>query len=155
MKKVYNYVSLEDTIRQIKKQAIDSIPYCYELTALPFNTLAPDELFYYLKGLTTYKKDPPNVELLQSAQTLFEHNKHGLPGYGDCDCFTILSLACLHCIGENNLLLILAGNTVNPSHVYAGFIDKSNKLKIFDLCQDVYNKEKKYKYYQYLPVKLK
>jgi hypothetical protein len=143
MKKKYIYKSLADTLIQLKKQAIESIPYCYDLTA---NIDNPEQLFEYLKTIITYKRDPPGIELLQTAKTLIENNWHGQSGYGDCDCFSILSLACLYCIGENNLFTIVAGQSdKSPSHIYTGFL-KHGTFYDFDLTTDYFNVSRPYKY---------
>lgn len=150
MKEKYRYKSLEDTLLQLKNQVIDSIPYCKNLVKGIDNE---SQLFDYLKMLITYKRDPKNIELLQSAQTLLSNNNwHGKPGYGDCDCFVILSLACLYCMGYKDLYVIIAGNTTyNPSHVYTGIGQYGNTYTPFDLTENFINDERKYKFKQVLP----
>lgn len=151
MKKKYIYKNLADTLIQLKNQAIESIPYCYELTS---EIDTPEQLFEYLKSITQFHRDPPGIELLQTAKTLFENNYHGIPGAGDCDCFTVLSLASLYSIGKTNLFTIVAGQSEkSPSHIYAGFFENGTFYD-FDLTTDYFNLSRPYKYRKILKTKL-
>ena len=151
MKKKYPYKNLSDTLLRLKDQVIESIPFCYQLTS---GINSPEQLYENLKFITSYKSDPKNVELIQTAETLINNNWHGVSGQGDCDCLTVLSLACLYCINENNLFLILAGNSIYaPTHVYSGFI-KNGSFFDFDLTNDTFNKTRKYKFNQFLKFKI-
>lgn len=137
------YPGLSQTLLYLKQQATDSIPFCEAW--LPSYISDPESLFYYLKDNTTYVKDPEGIEYIQSAQTLIESSG----GRGDCDCFTVLSLACLHVIGIKKLYTTIVGRNDNaPRHIYASFVQNSNRTA-FDLTNAVYGFERtNYKFYQ-------
>jgi len=109
-------------------------------------------LFALLKQHTTYRNDPPGVELLQSMPTLMHNNYYGIPGAGDCDCFTIAAVAC--CKVENiPVRIVIVGNTEkNPTHVYAEVMD-GGRWVAFDLCSPFYGETKKYRYLSRIKVK--
>jgi hypothetical protein len=150
MKKKIKYKSLAHTLKGLQSQTIESVPFCRKW--LPSYIDNPEQLFYYLKTKTIYKHDPKGIELLQTAQTLINSNWHGVAGMGDCDCFTIISLACLHVIGVNNLYVVLVGNNSKyPSHIYCAFGNLKQPTN-FDLTNSVYGYERPYKFKQLLPI---
>ena len=136
-------------MRGIRTQVIDSIPYCYN--NLPeFEN--PRQLFKYLKERTRFKHDKPNEETLQTAQTLFDNNVHGLSGAGDCDCFTITAVACCK-VEKIPVRIVVVGNTPkNPTHVYCEVLD-NGRWTAFDLCSPFYGDTKKYRYLSIIKVK--
>jgi hypothetical protein len=145
------YESLADTLNHILIQAKESVNYCRDL--IPEFITTPEQLFYFLKTIVIYKNDPKGVELLQTAQTLFENNYHGIPGMGDCDCFTILSLACFKALNFKKYGIILVGKSSKiPTHIYC-FVVYQKKPYIFDLTNDLFNYERPYKYKQVLGIK--
>lgn len=146
MKKKYRYKSLTDTIIQIKNQAVESIPFCYEITE---GISSPEQLFYFLKTLVTYKNDPPGIELVHTVESLFEKNFHGEPGSGDCDDFTVLSLACLYTLGITPFIVLSGNQKDHPTHIYVTFLKDGNYF-VFDLTQTYFNQERKYKFNQIL-----
>lgn len=76
------------------------------------------DIYRQLKAHTTYKNDPPGIELLQSLPTLLDDNYWGSPGLGDCDCFTIAFTACCKAKGVP-VKIILAGRKPNEfTHIY-------------------------------------
>ena len=84
------YQDINQTLQGIHRQVVDSLDYCANnMPVYP----DPQSMFYGLKQLITYHNDPPGVELLQTVPTLFENNWWGIPGAGDCDCFSILVLS--------------------------------------------------------------
>jgi hypothetical protein len=136
-------------MRAIRTQIIDSVPYCAENLPDVSTVL---QLWNYLKPMVTFKHDPEHVELLQSAHTLFDNNVHGMAGAGDCDCFSILAAACCIALGwQCNIKL--AGNTRKaPSHIYTEMRAPGGAWYVFDLTQPLFNDERKYKFYQTLPI---
>ena len=150
MKYKIKYKSLSDTLKALQIQARESIPYSYEITSGISN---PEDLFYYLKTLVTYKSDPAGIELIHSVHSLFEDNYHGEPGMGDCDCFTVLSLACLHCLNITPYVVLAGNQKSNPTHIYASGLYKKNYFT-FDLTQKYFNQERKYKFRQILDTNL-
>lgn len=143
------YKDINQVMPWLYRQIRESIPYCKKHFT-GFNS--PDELFRYLKSMTRFKYDPDDMELLQTAETLFENNWHGQPGLGDCDCFTILAVACLW-VNNFTPYIILAGNGKRqPSHIYAGVLGANNRVDSFDLTEPFFGSRREYKYYQLLPV---
>lgn len=144
------YKDINRTLEGIRTQVIDSL----EWTAhnLPrFKT--PEQLFTYCRQITTYKNDPHEVELLQTVPTLLtENNFHGQAGAGDCDCFTILTLACCITSGWNDNYIVLVGRTkISPVHIYSA-VKVNGKLYTLDLTNPYINVERPYKYRQFLAV---
>jgi len=143
------YKDINQVLKGIRTQVIDSIDYCQK-NMPSYNS--PENMFYGLKNMTTYINDPKGVELLQSVQTLFDNNIHGISGAGDCDCFTILVLSMCY---VNNFVpqeIVLAGrNKQAPAHIYSR-IFYNGSWKNLDLTQPLYNTERNYKFNQYIKI---
>lgn len=149
MQKTYEYKDINQVLRGIRRQIIDSVEYCYNNFPVFAN---PKQLFNYLKTRTTFKDDPNGVELLQQVPTLFENNYHGIPGAGDCDCFTVLSCAAFIAQGWGNFDIVLTGrNKRTPVHIYT-YINWNGDRYCFDLTEPYFNAERKYPYKQILPI---
>lgn len=117
---------------------------------LPQVLEGPAELFWILKNNTVYVSDPPGVELLQSMPSLFEDNYWGIPGAGDCDCFTIATIA--SCAVRNiPARMVLVGNGAQPSHVYCEVKDNGTWVP-FDLVAPRYGITKDYNRKQLLGI---
>ena len=143
----YPYDDINQVMSLIRDQIIDSLKYA-SYNCPKFRT--PENLYKWLKRRVTYIKDPVGIELLQTMQTLFDANRHGIPGAGDCDCFTITAIACMKVQGWSRCRIYLAGRTRKvPVHIYAGVKFKGKEL-IFDLTNDKINEERKYPYRQKL-----
>jgi hypothetical protein len=145
------YKSLKHTLQSLKIQVEDSLPFIGDF--IPDTIQNPEQLFYFLKDLTTYKKDPVKRELLQTVQTLLSKNNwHGVPGQGDCDCFTILALTACKYLGFEPQKVVLVGNSkFSPSHIYSLVYDQSkNRLCSMDLTNPYYDMERPYKFKQTL-----
>ena len=142
------YDDINQTLQGIQLQILDSMEYC--LTQLP-QFKDPEELFKWCRLVTTYKNDPPRTELLQSVPTLFEHNYWGRSGAGDCDCFTILTIALCMAQGWNKNYIVLVGRSKKaPVHVYSA-VEFKGKVYTLDLTNPYINIERDYKYCQWLP----
>lgn len=144
-----DYVSLAHTLIMLREQARRSVPFAKRF--LPSGHMTPAELFDFLKSETIYMNDPDGIELLQSMPTLFSQNNfHGIWGAGDCDCFTLTSLACFKAKGMNNCKIVLVGrDAAAPVHIYT----MVNGIP-FDLTNSTIGVERKYKYKQVLPVNI-
>jgi hypothetical protein len=138
------YKGINQTLLAIREQIVDSYDYCSQnLTAR-----TPEGLFNLIKANVVYRNDPKGIELLQTSQTMFENNYHGIRGAGDCDCFTITALAALMVNGFTDNEIVLAGRTNRePSHIYCRTF-WNNEWKVLDLTEPFYNQERKYKYKQ-------
>lgn len=144
----YEYKSLLDVLIQICAQAKKGIFFMGR--KIPSHITTSQQLFIYLSGCTSYRDDPPGAELIQSPESLFTKNYWGLPGMGDCDCFTVLAIASALAIGFQikDLEIVLAGNTRNtPKHIYLTI-----KGKPFDLTNAFFNTERNYPFLQHIPV---
>lgn len=132
------------TLRSLKEQSLEGVGYMKK--QLPSYLSEPSDLFYYLKDRVTYKSDPKGIELIHSPETLFEDNYHKKPGAGDCDDFSMLSIAALKAMGvpEAQIKVCLTGRNKNvPRHIYL-----SVKNTPFDLTNDLYGEERNYPYKQ-------
>ena len=146
---ITDYKDINQTMRGIRTQVIDSLEWV-ENNLPKFND--PEEAFKTLKNLVTYKNDPAGIELLQSVGTLFDNNYWGIPGAGDCDCFTILVLSVGVVNGWNNQSIFLVGRSkLAPVHIYSS-VKFRNNTYIMDLTNAYINIEREYKFRQELKV---
>lgn len=109
---------------------------------------SPEHLFDFLKTNTIYKNDPPGIELVQSAGTLFENNYHGIKGAGDCDCFTVLALSCLSVLNYQTGILLYR-NGEQFTHIAAALVDDQERPIAFDLTASKYGELRKYRKIQF------
>lgn len=139
------YENLNDVLKHLKIQVLDSLDFCAQWCPRYSH---PRNLFNFLKQHTVYKNDPETIELLMSAQTLISGSHTGQPGAGDCDDFTILGLACLLTCGFSDNYIILAGHTrAQPVHIYIK-TEYLGKIYTFDLTNRHFNQARHYKYTQ-------
>ena len=152
MKLDIEYPGLKRTLLGVKDQAVESVDYMDQ--KIPDNIRTPEALFYYLKGITKFKKDPFGIEHIKTSRTLFEKYK----GRGDCDCFTVTSLASLEALGlaKQLYIVLVSKNKRIPSHIYVAFDDKKGVHHIFDLTNPWYDFErtKNYRYKQLIPINI-
>lgn len=139
------YKNLTHTLKCLRIQVIDSLPYISRY--IPHTIQTPEELFYFLKDNVVYKKDPKGVELLQTVQTLMKRG-----GHGDCDCFTILTLAACRYLNFSPVAVRIVGNQKSgPSHIYSLVWDEQRQsMCAMDLTNPKYCMERSYKYKQTL-----
>ena len=141
------YVDINDTLRHIRLQVKEGLPWARHNVPYMIN---PVDLYYWLRIRTHYVLDPDGVELLQSADTLMtENNFHGVPGSGDCDCFTILTLTALNVQKwKGKPWIKLAGRSKQyPVHIWAGIDYKGEEIAM-DLTEKKAGQERKYPYVQ-------
>ena len=144
------YTDINAVMRGVRIQVIDSLDFC--VNEMPrFEN--PEQMWNSLKNMVVFKHDPPGVELLQSVPTLMQNNFWGVPGAGDCDCFTILVLSMCIANGWNDQRIVLAGRSKRaPVHIWSE-VKWRGSWVCMDLTQPFYNyPRKKYTYYQYLNV---
>lgn len=139
------YQNLKHTLKALKVQVIDSIPFMSDY--IPSDIDTPEELFRYLRTKVTYKSDPKNIELLQCVPTLMDRG-----GKGDCDCFTILTLSACYYLNFKPQYVALVGRSPKaPSHIYSEVWDPSRgDICAMDLTNPYYNMERNYPYKQRL-----
>lgn len=143
------YKDIDDTMKHIKIQIIDSLKYA-KTKVPPMNS--PEQCFWWLKKRTSYKNDPSGTELLQTLPTLLENNYHGRSGSGDCDCFTIALTSILIANNFKNIKIVLVGRSKKtPVHIYVCIYQKG-KRKVLDLTNKEPLFERSYPYKQELPV---
>ena len=144
-KRKVQYKDINQVMRAMREQIAGSIPYC--LDELP-TFRDPQAMFEFCRLITTYHSDPPGVELIQSVPTLLDNNFWGIPGAGDCDCFTILTVALCIANGWNENYIVLVGRKkIAPVHVYSA-TRFNGKLITLDLTNPYPNIERPYKYRQ-------
>lgn len=141
-----NYKSLERTVNLIIQQALspENIKVGKQFSA------NPEKLWNQLKLLLTYRNDPKGIELIQGIDTLLNKNYYGVPGMGDCDCFTcaVLSIAFAH---GKPAIIVLAGNK-GATHIYPELIAPNGRNYSVDLTNDFFNIRRPYKKNQYIYV---
>jgi len=136
------YTTLQRTLDCMQLQIEESLSFARNFVP---RGETPRSLFTLLKQHTTYRLDPPGVELLQSMPTLMHNNFYGISGAGDCDCFTITAVACCK-VEKIPVRIVVVGNTAkNPTHVYCEVMD-GGRWVAFDLCSPFYGDTKKYRY---------
>lgn len=145
------YVDINDTLREIKTQIIDGLPYALKKCPRFSN---PKQLFDWFNDRVNYKNDPKNIELLQCLPTLLtENNFHGRKGAGDCDCFTIGEITLMIAQNWDDINVVLAGRSLKcPVHIYAE-IKWNGRWYTMDLTNKKFDKERFYKYTQRIPVR--
>lgn len=110
------------------------------------------EIWRTLKPNLQYVNDPNDAELLQSFQTLMTNNWHGLPGAGDCDCFTIAATSCL-IVSNIPCEIVLAGDVYDePTHIY-NYCKYGSGWIAFDLTEPNFGEERYYKHKQVYRIK--
>lgn len=150
MKYVIDYPGLNESLVHFKIQVLESINYCKNV--LPSGYMSPEDIFEWCKLRTHYKKDGFN-EVFQSVPTLFENNYHGVSGYGDCDCFSILLLSCLSAKGYKDIGIVLVGRSpFNAVHIYVYCVNNGIK-QYLDLTNKKFNFERFYPYRQEIKFK--
>lgn len=145
------YKDLNHALKKMRGQISEGIPYAMsEMPAFK----SPEECFNWLKARTTYKHDPEGVELFQTLPTLLDNNRHGKPGAGDCDCFTIAALSTLLANGYDNCGIVLAGRSPSRAvHIWA-YVDTPSGRKNFDLTNRYFDQTRPYPFKQSIPYQL-
>lgn len=136
------YKNLQHTLDAMGRQIYDSLDYAEGFVT---RGTKPKELFWFLKTMTSYKNDPPGVELLQSMPSLFMNNFWGKSGSGDCDCLSICAVACCKVLNIPCRLVVVGNSPTAPSHVYVEVKDNGSWVP-FDLVNTFYGETKKYRY---------
>lgn len=139
------YKSLEDTLEALVIQAMLSVNYCAAMWGSDNNL---KQIWTIVSQNTTYKHDPKGVELIQSVPTLIDNNFHGIPGAGDCDCFSVFFIAMLIANGyhPDQIYIVLQGRTENiPTHIYI----MCNGVNL-DATEAHYNSIRNYPYIQFV-----
>ena len=149
---IKRYDDLNDVLRHIRLQIEESIPFAQSYVP-SFNS--PVDLFHWMKPQLHYRKDPAGKELLQSFPTLIKNNYYGIPGTGDCDCFSIAmcSASAVQNWKGMKVWIKLAGrNKANAVHIWSG-VDIDGKSYPLDLTNPVPLYERDYQYVQKLYLK--
>lgn len=142
------YPGLKKTLYYLVKTAILGVPYCAERWG---TTNSIKQIWIICKQNITYMNDANQVEQIQNPATLFENNIHGIPGAGDCDCFSALLICMLLANGydKNKIFIYLQGNKKDyPSHILIKYDDV-----FLDLTQTHFNTIRSYKYYDIIPIR--
>lgn len=142
------YDDLGDVLLHLKMQVMDSLEFA--IKTVP-NFAHPKPLFYWLKDRVTYMNDPHSIELLMTMETMFNGSRTGTCGGGDCDDFTITSLACLiACNMHKNDVVLVGKNDLTPVHIYVRTEHEGEKYW-FDLTNNEFDVQRyTYKYQQIL-----
>jgi len=147
------YKDLNDTLFWLCRQAKESIDYC-SFRWGSNNTI--DTIWTIGKQNLIYKNDKKGIEQIQSVGTLMENNIHSIQGAGDCDCFTVFTIAMLlaNNYKKENIYIYLQGrNKKSPSHVLTMFT-KNNKNIYIDFTEPHLNMKRSYKYFDIVPISL-
>lgn len=138
------YIDINDTLSHIRLQVLQSMKYAEE-NVPDFKN--PEQLYRWLKNRTVYKNDPPGVELLQTMPTLINGDYWGTPGAGDCDCFSITTLACCQVLGWPTWLKLAGRSKDAPVHIWTGVRFQGEDIAM-DLTEKLIGRERPYKYVQ-------
>jgi hypothetical protein len=148
------YPGLKKTLKYLLDQSLISIDYCIDRFGTD-NTIK--DIWQIGKNNLTYVNDAYKIEQIQSVGTLFENNIHDIPGAGDCDCFTVYTIAML--LASNyptkNIFIVLQGNKKDaPSHILTAYIDEKTGEKYYlDFTQPMFNTVRTYKFYDVINIK--
>ena len=141
------YQDINETLKGLHIQVCDSLDYC----AQNFEYKNPRQMYYDLLPKIIYKNDPPGTELIQSVPTLFENNYWGTSGMGDCDCFSVLTLA-IGSVNKWKQRIVLCGREYSaPVHIFTQ-VFWNGAWRTVDLTARLYDTHRKYPLYQYLEV---
>ena len=141
------YQDINETLKGLHIQVCDSLDYC----AQNFEYKNPRQMYYDLLPKIIYKNDPPGTELIQSVPTLFENNYWGTSGMGDCDCFSVLTLA-IGSVNKWKQRIVLCGREYSaPVHIFTQ-VFWNGAWRTVDLTDRLYDTHRKYPLYKYLEV---
>jgi hypothetical protein len=142
------YQDINETLKGLHIQVVDSLDWCaYNLP----DYKNPRQMYYDLLPRIKYKNDPPGVELIQSVPTLFENNYWGVSGMGDCDCFSVLTLA-VGCVHKWKQRVVLCGRSHDaPVHIFSQ-VYWEGKWRTLDLTARLYDTHRHYPLKQFLEV---
>jgi len=143
-----SYKDLTQVMQFMKIQILESVPFACQVCP-DFSNDSPEKLFNWLKNWVRYKNDPFGVELLQTMQTMYRKG-----GWGDCDCFTISTIACMIACDYKHIDVVLVGrNRSNAVHIFTQCVI-NGKRYTFDLTNKHFNTERKYPFKQTLRFKI-
>jgi len=137
----------ETTMKYFQLQVVDSCKQ-FRRDYPPGSFRSAKQVWDHFKPLLIFKNDPNGNELFQSYRTLMgEGNLHGMPGAGDCDCFSLLSCT----VAEVNRLpytVVLASRYRDyPVHIYTKI-----QGKVIDFTRPKFNTARYYPYLQEFPL---
>jgi hypothetical protein len=140
------YKDISETMIYLKVQIVESIDFALDVCP-KFDT--PEKLWFWLKNKLTFESDAPGVEHLRTMQSLARNGWRG-----DCDCFTITTVACMIVQGWDNINIDLVGRSrSHPVHIYTDIV-WNGKRKVLDFTNPSFNFERSgYAYRQRLPVR--
>lgn len=143
------YKNISETMKYLYIQIKDSLHFADQW--LPGGIDTPEELFNILKANTVFVNDGNN-EILQRMQTLMspKNNVWKISGAGDCDCFVIAASACMLVLNFRTKIILAGREKAAPIHIYNLVFDRGS-WRPFDLTNNYYDSERKYKFTQVLP----
>ena len=142
MERLERYKNIKRTMTGVKVQILDSLDYTDKfLPTIPKYDIVM--LWKTLKPIVRYRNDPKDRELLQSVPTLFSNNFHGIPGAGDCDCFTILTTTACIVLNFPCKICLVGRSHKEPVHIYNKIWDGKYYVP-FDMTNNQVGKERYY-----------
>ena len=142
MERLEKYKDIHRTMTGVKIQIMDSLDYMDSfLPSIPKYDVK--RLWMLLKPTVRYKDDPKGRELLQTSETLYDNNFHGLPGAGDCDCFTITTTAACIILNFPCKICLVGRTKKEPVHIYNKIWD-GNYYIPFDMTNNYVGVERYY-----------
>lgn len=144
--------NLKQVLGYLVQQANISVPYCAERWGTQ-NTV--NDIWNIGRRYLVYHSDDEEIEQIQSVGTLFEDNIHGASGHGDCDCFTVFTLAMLMANWDacniDGCAIVLQGNKRSvPSHILVAVYPNSKEHIFIDFTEPNLNQVRKYNYLQFV-----
>ena len=146
------YKDLNTTLFWLVQQALESIDYCSERWGTN-NDL--EKIWTIGKFNLRYHKDKKGVEQIQSVGTLMENNIHGKTGSGDCDCFTVFTIAMMlaNRYDPNDIYIVLQGREKNRAvHIFTAYKKGNREFLYLDFTEPHFNTKRKYNYIEFVPI---
>lgn len=142
IKKINYPADFGSVIKYLRAQVLDSVDQLEEDYPKGSFQSAP-EIWQAFKPKLKYVNDPPEAELFQCYHTLFYKNFHGIPGAGDCDCFSILAAAAAISSGLPYNIVLASRYRDAPIHIYTTI-----ENKVVDFTRRDFNTERFYPFVQ-------
>lgn len=109
--------SFTKVMKLFQLQVLSGVPYAKNDRPEGFRDL--QDLWRFYRPKIKYVNDPDGNELFQAYQTLLgPGNIHGIPGAGDCDCFSLMTATVCEAHGIDYKIRVVGRSKAAPVHIY-------------------------------------